>query len=35
MAKYLASEAAWQAAEAAMTTFGGYGFASEFHVERK
>jgi acyl-CoA dehydrogenase len=35
MAKYLASEAAWEAAEAAMTTFGGYGFASEFHVERK
>lgn len=35
MAKYLASESAWEAAEAAMTTFGGYGFASEFHVERK
>jgi acyl-CoA dehydrogenase len=35
MAKYLASEAAWEAAEAAMTAFGGYGFASEFHVERK
>jgi len=35
MAKYLASEAAWEAAEAAMTTFGGYGFASEYHVERK
>lgn len=35
MAKYLASEAAWEAAEAAMTTFGGYGFASAYHVERK
>jgi acyl-CoA dehydrogenase len=35
MAKYLASEAAWEAAEAAMMAFGGYGFASEFHVERK
>lgn len=35
MAKYLASEAAWEAAEACMTTFGGYGFASEYHVERK
>jgi acyl-CoA dehydrogenase len=34
-AKYLASEAAWEAAEACMTTFGGYGVASEFHVERK
>jgi len=35
MAKYLASEAAWEAAEAAITTLGGYGFASEYHVERK
>lgn len=35
MAKYLSSEAAWEAAEACMTTFGGYGFASEYHVERK
>ena len=35
MAKYLASEASWEAAEAAMTTFGGYGFANEYHVERK
>ncbi|WP_378941153.1 acyl-CoA dehydrogenase family protein [Mesorhizobium sp. ANAO-SY3R2] len=34
-AKYLASEASWEAAEATMTTFGGYGFAAEFHVERK
>jgi alkylation response protein AidB-like acyl-CoA dehydrogenase len=35
MARYLASEASWEAAKATMTTFGGYGFASEFHVERK
>ena len=35
MAKYLASEAAWEAANAAMTTFGGYGFAVEYDVERK
>lgn len=35
MAKYLATEAAWEAGEAAMTTLGGYGFAKEYHVERK
>lgn len=35
MAKYLASEATWKAANAAMNTFGGYGFASEYHIERK
>lgn len=35
MAKYLASEAAWQAANAAMTTYGGYGLASEYGIERK
>jgi acyl-CoA dehydrogenase len=35
MAKYLATEASWEAAEACMTAFGGYGFASEYHVERK
>jgi acyl-CoA dehydrogenase len=35
MAKYLASEASWEAAEAAMTTFGGYGFACEYDIERK
>jgi acyl-CoA dehydrogenase len=35
MAKYLASEAAWEAGEAAMMTLGGYGFAKEYHVERK
>ena len=35
MTKYLATEASWEAAEACMTTFGGYGFATEYHVERK
>lgn len=35
MAKYLASEATWKAANAAMDTFGGYGFATEYHIERK
>jgi acyl-CoA dehydrogenase len=33
--KYLASEAAWEAANAAMTTFGGYGMATDFDIERK
>jgi acyl-CoA dehydrogenase len=35
MAKYLAAEAAWQAANACIDTYGGYGFASEYDVERK
>lgn len=35
MAKYLASEAAWEAANAAMSTFGGYGMAVEYDIERK
>ena len=35
MAKYLASEASWQAADVAMSTLGGYGLASEYDVERK
>ncbi|WP_010530092.1 acyl-CoA dehydrogenase family protein [Lentibacillus jeotgali] len=35
IAKYLASEAAWEAADVAMTTFGGYGVAKEYHIERK
>lgn len=35
MAKYLATEASWEAAEACMTTFGGFGVASEYHVDRK
>ena len=35
MAKLLASEAAWEAANACLTAFGGYGFAVEYDVERK
>jgi acyl-CoA dehydrogenase len=35
MAKYLASEAAWAAGNACLTTHGGYGFAAEYDVERK
>lgn len=35
MAKYLASEASWEAADVAMATLGGYGLAAEYHVERK
>ena len=35
MAKFLASEAAWEAANACMTTHGGYGFAVDYDVERK
>ena len=34
MCKYLASEAAWEAANAAMTTYGGYGVATEYDIER-
>jgi acyl-CoA dehydrogenase len=35
MAKLLASEAAWEAANACLNTHGGYGFATEYDVERK
>jgi alkylation response protein AidB-like acyl-CoA dehydrogenase len=35
MAKLLASQAAWDAANAALDAYGGYGFAREFDVERK
>ncbi len=35
MAKLLASEASWKAAEACLQTHGGYGFAEEYDVERK
>lgn len=34
-AKLLASRAAWEAANAAMETFGGYGLAREYGIERK
>jgi acyl-CoA dehydrogenase len=33
-AKYLASEAAFHACEAAVMTHGGMGYSKEFHVER-
>ncbi|MDH5493030.1 MAG: acyl-CoA/acyl-ACP dehydrogenase, partial [Myxococcales bacterium] len=35
LAKILASEAAWEVARAAMTTFGGWSLSREYHVERK
>jgi acyl-CoA dehydrogenase len=35
MAKMLASEASWHAAEAALQCHGGFGFASEYDIERK
>jgi acyl-CoA dehydrogenase len=35
IAKLLASEATWHAAEACMQTHGGFGFAQEYDVERK
>lgn len=35
MARYLAAESLWNAAEACMQTHGGFGFAREYHVERK
>ncbi len=35
MAKLLAADASWEAANVALQTFGGYGFAKEYDVERK
>ncbi|MDP2958831.1 MAG: acyl-CoA dehydrogenase family protein [Longimicrobiales bacterium] len=35
MCKYAASEAAWLAANAAMSAFGGYGMSVEYGIERK
>jgi acyl-CoA dehydrogenase len=35
MAKYLAAEASWQAANVCLDTHGGFGFAQEYDVERK
>jgi acyl-CoA dehydrogenase len=35
MAKYLASEASWLAANAALDAHGGFGFAAEYDIERK
>jgi alkylation response protein AidB-like acyl-CoA dehydrogenase len=35
MAKLLASEASWAAADTCIQTYGGYGFATEYDIERK
>ncbi len=35
MAKLLASEASWEAANVCLDTYGGYGFAEEYDIERK
>ncbi len=35
MAKHLAAEATWKAADTALQTFGGFGYASEYGIERK
>jgi acyl-CoA dehydrogenase len=35
MAKYLASEASWEAANASLDAHGGFGFAAEYDIERK
>ncbi len=35
IAKLLASEATWKAAETAMQTFGGFSYAREYEIERK
>ena len=35
MAKLLAADASWEAANVAVQTFGGFGFAEDYHIERK
>ena len=35
MAKLLAADASWEAANVALQTHGGFGFAAEYHIERK
>ncbi len=35
LAKYLASEAAWKAADETFQTYGGFAFAKEYQIERK
>ena len=35
MAKLLAADAAWAAANVALQTHGGFGFATEYDIERK
>ena len=34
-AKLLAADASWEAANVCMQTFGGFGFAAEYDIERK
>ena len=35
MAKYLAAKASWEAANTCLQTYGGFGFACEYDIERK
>jgi len=35
MAKYLAAEASWEAANVTLQTYGGFGFAEDYDIERK
>lgn len=35
MAKHLAAESSWKAANACLQTHGGFGFAADYDVERK
>jgi acyl-CoA dehydrogenase len=35
MAKLLAADASWESANATVQTYGGFGFAEEYDVERK
>jgi len=35
MAKYLAAKASWEAANTCLQTYGGFGFAADYDVERK
>ena len=35
MSKLLAADASWEAANVTMQTYGGFGFAEEYDVERK
>ena len=35
LAKLLAADASWEAANVCLQTFGGFGFASEYDIERK
>ena len=35
LAKFLAAEASWKAADMCLQTHGGFGFAEEYDIERK